>query len=139
MAEDTRRREFLRWAAVAGGAGLLASCSPSGGTSGSGTAPFTVGASRHLAIRKASGPSAANGNGTLALGVAPSGVGNLLVLAFGSGGDGKVNALGSGVSGGGVTTWHRAAGYIDMGDRQLAEIWYGTVTAARAATLIYIK
>ena len=56
MAEDTRRREFLRWAAVAGGAGLLASCSRSGGTSGSGTAPFTVGASQHLTIRKASGP-----------------------------------------------------------------------------------
>jgi hypothetical protein len=58
-----------------------------------------------------------------------------LVLAFGSGGAGKVNAFSSKVSGGGVTTWHRAAGYFDTGDRQLAEIWYGIVTAARAATL----
>ena len=135
MAEDTGRREFLRWAAVAGGAGLLASCTRSGGTTGSGTASATAGASHYLTIRKASGPWPANGNGTLALGVAPSGVGNLLVLAFGSGGDGKVHALSSGVSGGGVATWHRAAGYMNTGDHQLVEIWYGIVTAARAATL----
>ena len=49
MAEDQGRRAFLRWAAAAGGAGLLASCSPGSGTtslgsraSGSASTPRTT-------------------------------------------------------------------------------------------------
>jgi len=52
MGEDQGRREFLRWAAVAGGAGLLASCSRGSGTS---AASATAGGSAGPATATADG------------------------------------------------------------------------------------
>jgi hypothetical protein len=72
-------------------------------------------------------PVSASGQGVLSLPVCPLAAGNLLVLVFGAGGGGKVSALSTGVSGGGVTQWQRATGWLDTGDWQLAEVWWGMV------------
>jgi FAD/FMN-containing dehydrogenase len=52
MAEDQGRRAFLRWAAAAGGAGLLASCSRGSGTTAA-VSPSTPGATAGGAARTA--------------------------------------------------------------------------------------
>src|SRR5919201_1013554 len=67
MAEDQGRRAFLRWAAAAGGAGLLASCSRASGTTAavsraSGSAG-TSGATAGGAARAAAVPAATRSPG----------------------------------------------------------------------------
>jgi Putative Ig domain len=100
------------------------------GQSATGTKQFTVNTgSGQLGIQPVSGPQATNGQGVLSIAATPHAVGNVLVLTFGSNGSGKVNALSSGVSGGGVGTWRRATGYLDTTDHILTEIWYGVVTS----------
>ena len=62
MAENQGRREFLRLAAAAGGAGLLASCSRGGAASagGSGAASTGTGAAMTDSVRAAAAPRAAS-------------------------------------------------------------------------------
>jgi hypothetical protein len=73
-------------------------------------------------------------NGTTQLSVSPTAVGDLLVLVSG------INTSGitvSSVSGGGVSSWARAAGPFQMttaATRNL-EIWFGRITTAGAATV----
>jgi hypothetical protein len=104
------------------------------GKTGQNTASFIIGSSSAV-ISAAAGPWSANGLGTHTLSVGPTAVGNLLILAIGSGGAGLVNSLTASISGGGVTTWQRLTGYLNTGDHQLAEIWQGIVTAPGASTL----
>ena len=70
MADDQGRRAFLRWAAAAGGAGLLASCSPGGGTtapvsraSGSANTPSSTAGSAGQGVSAATAPAAARSPG----------------------------------------------------------------------------
>ena len=70
MADDQGRRAFLRWAAAAGGAGLLASCSPGGGTtapvsraSGSANTPGATAGSAGQSVSAATAPAAARSPG----------------------------------------------------------------------------
>jgi Putative Ig domain len=76
-----------------------------------------------------------NGQGLKTIPVVPGAVGDLLVLAIGAGGAGAVNELCLGVSGGGVTTWTRKAGYVATAENQLVEIWEGVVATAGSATI----
>ena len=77
------------------------------------------------------GPFTNSGSGALTLSVTPVTTGDILVLAFQAG----ATALSSSVSGGGVTTWSNATGYLDTTNQQLVEIWWGPVTATGAATI----
>ena len=88
----------------------------------------TVNTARSPAIIYPGNPVSASGQGVLALTVSPAAAGNLLMLVFGFGGAGKVSALSSAVSGGGVTQWKRTAGRLDTADHQLVEVWSGVVT-----------
>jgi hypothetical protein len=67
--------------------------------------------------------------------VAPSAVGDLLALAVETKFPvGSAFAAGA-VTGGGVTTWNKAIGYVTRDGRHGEELWWGIVTRAGASTL----
>ena len=72
------------------------------------------------------GPWSNNGSALLTLSVSPGTTGDLLVFSFQAD---TVTALSTSVSGGGVSSWSRAAGYLDTGIGTLSEIWYGVITS----------
>ena len=71
------------------------------------------------------------GTTTTTLAVSPTKVGNILVLAFR---EYPSTASVTSISGGGVTTWHKLASGLNSGSSE-AELWYGVVTTAGAATV----
>lgn len=77
------------------------------------------------------GPWTNSGSGLKTLAVVPVTAGDLLVLSF----NGGATAFSSSVSGGGVTTWQMASGYLDTSDSVTVEIWWGVVTATGSATI----
>lgn len=73
----------------------------------------------------------ANNNLLLTLSVTPTTIGNLLVFA----GDIGSTTASTGLSGGGVTTWHSAAQYLDTSSSIADEIWWGVITSTGASTI----
>src|SRR5712664_293860 len=76
------------------------------------------------------GPWTDSGSALKTVTVVPVTAGDLLVLSFQSS---SATALSTSVSGGGVTTWIAATGYLDTGLSQLNEIWWGVVTTTGSA------
>jgi len=94
--------------------------------------PTATGQQQLLTAFAAAGPWIAHSLGTASTSVTIGtvAVGDVLVLALGCGGfgPGGVSALSSGVSGGGVSTWQRATGYLWTSAPTLTEIWWGEIT-----------
>jgi hypothetical protein len=64
----------------------------------------------------------------------PQNLGDVLVVV--SEQDNNAEVVNS-ISGGGVTTWHKAVRYVGMGEPRAYEIWYGTVTATGGASITF--
>jgi hypothetical protein len=77
------------------------------------------------------GPWGNNGSLLNTLTVIPVTAGDLLVFAF----QADATAASSSVSGGGVTTWHEATGWLDTGFSRLDEIWWGVITATGSSVI----
>ena len=88
----------------------------------------------------AAGPWTTHGFGSAytSVTVGTAAVGDILVLVLGCGGFGAggVSALTTSVSGGGVTTWQRATGYLWTSAPTLTEIWWGQITALSPAPVV---
>ncbi|MCU1606781.1 MAG: barrel protein [Modestobacter sp.] len=67
--------------------------------------------------------------------VAPSAVGDVLAVVVETKFPGTPSFTASGISGGGVTTWHLADSFLTVDGFHGTELWWGTVTQAGPSTL----
>ena len=67
--------------------------------------------------------------------VSPGAVGNVLTLAVETKFPGTASFAASGVTGGGVTSWHRANAFLTLDGYHGQELWWGTVVTAGPSTL----
>lgn len=72
---------------------------------------------------------------TEAIDVSPAATGNLLTLAIEVKFPSPSSFTASTVTGGGVTSWHKAFSYLTSDDQRGEELWYGVVTSAGSSTV----
>ena len=125
------RRRPLPWL-VAGGLAVLSTVPTLAlaGPAQAAAGPASVSAVGAL-VTHTNQPSLAQENIT----VSPAAVGDVLTLAVETKFPGTASFTAAGVTGGGVTTWHRAAAYLTRDGYHGQELWWGTVSAAGSSTL----
>jgi len=69
------------------------------------------------------------------IGVSPAKAGDLLTIAVETKFPGTASFTSSSISGGGVTSWTRAASFLTVDGFHGQELWYGAVTAAGPSTI----